>query len=309
MKLSDVREADFAASVLAVPPLARRADGMIDRAANARIVRHVEAGGVTTLLYAGNANLAHAPVSEYAALLDMLEELAGPDTWMIPAIGPDYGRMIDQAAILATRRFPTATILPATAPFDQAGVEEGVLRAAEAAGRPLMLYLRSAQPLRPEQIGRLHRRGAICGVKYAVEATPLTSDPFLTALLGHFPAARMVSGMGERPALTHMRDFGLAGFTSGCVVIAPALSQAMLHAARAGDWAQAEALRALFAPLEDARERMGFIRTLHDAVTIAGIADTGRLLPLVSPLTPAERATITPLVNTLLQATAPASAA
>ena len=31
----------------------------------------------------------------------------------------------------------------------------------------------------------------------------------------------VVSGMGELPAIIHLRDFGLAGFTSGCVCIAP----------------------------------------------------------------------------------------
>ena len=56
-------------SVLAVPPLARSADGRIDRAANEKIIRHIEAGGVSILLYGGNANLYHLPLDEYEPLL------------------------------------------------------------------------------------------------------------------------------------------------------------------------------------------------------------------------------------------------
>lgn len=42
---------DLCASVMAVPPLARNADLSFNAAANAALIRHLEAGGVTTLLY------------------------------------------------------------------------------------------------------------------------------------------------------------------------------------------------------------------------------------------------------------------
>ena len=43
-------------SVIAVPPLARGADLTLNKAENTTLVRHLEAGGVNTLLYGGNAN-------------------------------------------------------------------------------------------------------------------------------------------------------------------------------------------------------------------------------------------------------------
>ncbi|MFP3243812.1 MAG: dihydrodipicolinate synthase family protein, partial [Paraburkholderia sp.] len=101
MKLSPIHDSEFAATVMAVPPLARRADYTLDAVENQKLIRHIEAGGVRTLLYGGNANLYHVAVSEYRELLDMLAESAGPDTRVIPAIGPDYGKMLDQARILA----------------------------------------------------------------------------------------------------------------------------------------------------------------------------------------------------------------
>ena len=117
MKTTPPGPGDFAASVLAVPPLARRADLSLDRAANATLIRHVEAGGIRTLMYGGNANFYHVGMYEYGAILDMLAELAAPDTWVIRSIGPDYGKMIDQADALRGRGFPAAMVLPPAPPF------------------------------------------------------------------------------------------------------------------------------------------------------------------------------------------------
>ena len=75
----------LAASVIAVPPLARDAKLRIDRQENRRLVRFLELGGVSTLLYGGNAVLYHVKLSEYAELLSMLREVAQANTLMIPS--------------------------------------------------------------------------------------------------------------------------------------------------------------------------------------------------------------------------------
>ena len=36
--------------------------------------------------------------------------LAGPDTWILPSVGPDFGKMMDQAALLRSRAFPLSLI-------------------------------------------------------------------------------------------------------------------------------------------------------------------------------------------------------
>ena len=56
------------------------ADRSLAEAANGKIIRHLEAGGVSLLLYGGNANFYHLPLPEYDAALSMLARLAGPDT-------------------------------------------------------------------------------------------------------------------------------------------------------------------------------------------------------------------------------------
>jgi dihydrodipicolinate synthase/N-acetylneuraminate lyase len=301
MKTTPVSPADLGASVFAVPPLARNADLTLNRAANAAQIRHVEAGGVTSILYGGNANLFHVSASEYPDLLDMLEELAGPDTWMIPSVGPEYGLLMDQMAVLKPRKFPTAMVLPLASPGTSDGLETGIGRAADRFGRQLILYIKSETGLTPEALGRLVARGLVCAVKYGIERPDPRQDDFLKRILDNVDRKLVVSGMGERPAIVHLRDFGLAGFTSGCVCIAPKSAALLLKAMQRQDWAEAERLRALFMPLEECRIRLHLIRVLHEALTLSCIADMGPILPMLSNIDAKHHAEIRTLALALKQ--------
>ena len=95
MKTGAVTPADLARSVLAVPPLARHADLSLNTVANRALIRHLENGGVSTLMYGGNANFYNVGMYEYASILDFLAGAAGTDTWVIPSAGPDFGKLID----------------------------------------------------------------------------------------------------------------------------------------------------------------------------------------------------------------------
>jgi dihydrodipicolinate synthase/N-acetylneuraminate lyase len=303
MKTSAVTAADFSASVFSVPPLARRADLSLDFEANRKLIRHIEAGGVHHLLYGGNANLYHIEAGEFAELLGFLAEAASPDSWVIPAIGPDYGKMRDQARVLRDHQFPTVLTLPMGQATHEDGVALGLARVADTFGRPLMLYIKGDGYIAPAAVGRLVREGAVCGIKYAIDRRDPREDAYLTALLDHVDRRIVVSGMGERPAVAHLQHFGLAGFTSGLVCISPAAAQQVLKSAQAGDFAAAAAQAAKFKPLEDAREKLGFIRVLQSLVRLADVADTGPLLPFLANLSPAEEETLKPLLATFLQAT------
>jgi dihydrodipicolinate synthase/N-acetylneuraminate lyase len=302
MKTTPVTKADLGASVFAVPPLARHADLTLNRAANAAQIRHIEAGGVTSILYGGNANLFHVSVSEYPALLDMLEEHAAPNTWMIPSVGPEFGLLMDQMAILKQRRFPTAMVLPLASPGTSDGLENGIAHAADKFGRQLILYIKSETGLTPEALGRLVKRGVVCAVKYGIERPDPKQDDFLKRILANVDRSLVVSGMGERPAIIHLRDFGLAGFTSGCVCIAPRSAMLLLKAMQRGDWAEAERLRAIFMPLEECRIRLHLIRVLHEALTLSGIADMGPILPMLSNIDAKHHAEIRALALALKEA-------
>jgi dihydrodipicolinate synthase/N-acetylneuraminate lyase len=307
MKTTPVSPADLGASVFAVPPLARNADLTLNRAANAAQIRHIEAGGVTSILYGGNANLFHVSASEYPALLDMLEELAGADTWMVPSVGPEYGLLMDQMAVLKQCTFPTAMVLPLASPGTSDGLETGIGRAADRFGRQLILYIKSETGLTPEALGRLVARGLVCAVKYGIERPDPRQDDFLKRILDNVDRKLVVSGMGERPAIVHLRDFGLAGFTSGCVCIAPKSATLLLKAMQRKDWAEAERLRALFMPLEECRIRLHLIRVLHEALSLSGIADMGPILPMLSNIDANHHAEIRALALALKQADAGAA--
>lgn len=282
MNVSPLVESEFASSVMAVPPLARRADLSVDVAENRKLIRHIEAGGVTTLLYGGNANFYHVAVSEYRELLDMLAESAASTTRVIPSIGPDYGKMLDQARILAQTSYRTAMVLPFANFATPAGVEAGLARIADTAGIPLTLYVKSEQYVDVDTLARLVDRGTLSAVKYAIERDDPANDPFLERLLQNVNPARVVSGMGEGPAVIHVRDFGLAAWTTGSGCIASRAVTALMHAIRESRHAEAQRLYDAFMPLETLRDEISLIRVLHDAVTFSGVADMGTILPLLS---------------------------
>ena len=100
MNRSPMQRADLQLSPLAVPPLARNADLSLNAVENARLIRHLEQGGIRFLMYGGNANFYQAQLSEYEALLRMLDELSSERTWVIPSVGPDFGKMMDQVVTL-----------------------------------------------------------------------------------------------------------------------------------------------------------------------------------------------------------------
>jgi dihydrodipicolinate synthase/N-acetylneuraminate lyase len=63
---------------------------------------------------------------------------------------------------------------------------------------------------------------------------------------------------------------------------------ALLRAIKRGEFAEAERLRALFIPLEDLRDAHSPLRVLHEAVRLAGIAETGPMQPFLSNIDDAQ---------------------
>jgi dihydrodipicolinate synthase/N-acetylneuraminate lyase len=302
LKTTAVTRDDLSRSVIAVPPLARHADLSLNRAANDALIRHMEAGGVRTLLYGGNANFYHVGIDEYAGLLDFLSDAVSDDTWVIPSVGPDYGRAMHQAKLLKSRAFPTAMLLPMSFPYTDAGLADGARRFTDALGKPAVMYVKTDGYLRPETLRALVDEQRVASIKYAVVREDPATDPYLRELIAAVGADLIVSGIGERPAITHMRDFGLAGFTSGSVCVAPQGSTRMLALLNERRYDDAQAIRSRYLPLEDARDAISPIRVLHDAVSLAGIADMGPILPMLTNLDAAQKELLRPIAQQLLAA-------
>lgn len=288
MKTTPVKRADLQRSVISVPPLALNADFSVNVPENSKIVDWMRAGGVSTFLYGGNANLYNMGVAGFSEVLDALEKIAADDDWMIPSIGPDYGKAMDQISLLKGRDFPTAMILPLAFPTTSAGIATGLRKLADAYGKPVVAYIKSEGFVDPKDLASVLADGVVCSVKYAVVRDDPAKDDYLRALVDACGTERLVSGIGERPAIVHMADFALTGFTSGSVCVAPDLSTAMLHALKAGDITRAEELREAFLPLEDLRDGFSPLTVLHAAVEEAEIAVTGPLIPFLSNLEDAE---------------------
>jgi dihydrodipicolinate synthase/N-acetylneuraminate lyase len=297
---------DDLAGVFAVPPLPRRPEGTrsLNFDAAECVARHIEAGGITRYLYGGNAFLYHITLDEYQALVDWLAGF--PDSrWAIPSVGPSFGRGIDQARILGRHGFRTAMVLPCNDPRDARGMEAGVREIAAAAGVPLILYLKSEDGFGTDKeagldaVGRLIDDGVAVAIKYAVVLDDPRRDPYLDGLLRRVDRRRIISGMGERPAIVHMRDFELPGFTTGSGCIASRTCTALFEACVAKDWGRAEELRSRFMPLEDLRDAWGPARVLHHATELAGIAPSGPIPPYVSSLGAQQAQQLAPIAREL----------
>ncbi len=306
MSATDVGRTPGLAGVFAVPPLPRRTDARrtLDLDAAEAVARHIEAGGITRFLYGGNAFLYHASLVDFASLLEWLSGFAA-SRWAIPSIGPSFGRALDQAHLLKQRSFPAVMMLPCSDPRDARGMEAGLREVAAEAATPLILYLKSEDGFGSDRdegldaVGRLIDEGVAIAIKYAVVRAHPLEDDYLDGLLRRVDRARIISGMGERPAIEHLRDYRLVGLTTGSGCIAPRRCQELFDAAGAGDWTRAAALRGGFMPLEDMRDAWGPARVLHHATELAGVAPTGPIPPYVSALDASRVAQLAPVARAL----------
>jgi 4-hydroxy-tetrahydrodipicolinate synthase len=284
MKTTTVTPVDLTASVLSVPPLCRRPDYSLCREQNIKLLAHLRSRGVSTFMYGGNANLYHMAPSEFIRFAALVQDIAGDADWIIPSVGSDFGKACDQLAFLRGEGFPTAMVLPHRFPFTPAGIATGLRKLADIYGRPIIAYVKDDGFIEPHDLARLVGDGAVCAIKYALVRADPAADPFLDKLLDHVDRNIVISGIGERPSIAHLTHYRLAGFTSGSVCVAPTLSTGLLRALQRGDRKEAERLRSLFIPLEDLRDKHSPLRVLHAAVALAGIAETGPLLPFLSTI-------------------------
>src|SRR5207247_11475510 len=111
MKTNSISSEDLR-GVFAVPPLARRRDPArsLDLAQNDLIVRHIISGGITRLIYGGNAFLYHTTLAEFEELLEWLAGFSD-QLWAIPSSEPSDGHSTAQTQLLRQFQFPSVTVL------------------------------------------------------------------------------------------------------------------------------------------------------------------------------------------------------
>ncbi len=272
----------ISSSPWAVPSLARHDDYSLSTEANKQIIKHIESGGIQTLLYGGNAIFYHLTLKQYEAALELISTQAGKSTWVIPATGPAYGTMLDQLPILKEFKFPTVMVLPQSDITTSLGLTRGIKSYADKFGKPVVVYLKYDGKIKAEHVKSLVDDGHVAAIKYAVVRKDYAEDTYLKEITDLVDPSLILSGLGDQPAIVHMRDFKLGGFTTGCGCIAPRISMALLKAIQTEDYARADELRRMFLPLEDLRDNNGPIIVLHEATSLSGIAKTGPILPHLS---------------------------
>lgn len=279
MQISQLRQ-----SVVAVPPLARNDDFSINKNENKKLIQYLEDGGVKTLLYGGNANFYNISLKDFETTLSCLNEVADENTLVIPSIGPSFGFMNDQVEILKDHSFPTVMVLPTAFAFTESGVATGIRHIAEKIQKPLVLYIKNEGYMNNEDVAKLVNDNLISVIKYAIVRQNPERDDVLSHLVEKVNPSMIMSGIGEQPAITHLHKYQLGGYTSGCVCIAPQQSTKMLQALVSGEIERAEHIRKVFEPLENLRNSINPIRVLHEAVSLAEIAETGPHYPNLSPI-------------------------
>ena len=262
---------------------ARRAAQPRSRRRRARRARTSRPAASRGILYGGNAFLYHITLDEFEALLGWLAGVPGDALGRFPSLGPSFGRAMDQARLLRRHAFRCAMMLPCGDPRDARGMEAGLREIADAAGMPLILYLKSEDgfgadlergPRRGRPADRRRRRGRDQVRRRARRsaATIRISTACCAASIARASSAAWASGRrsctcatsssaASRPARAASRPRSCSALFDACA------------AQRLGRAPRRCAPR--FMPLEDLRDAWGPARVLHHATELAGIAPTG----------------------------------
>ena len=203
----------------------------------APIVARCAAAGVDALTVNGNT-------SEFYGLTFAEAERMQAEVPAIVAgrakVVAGIGRSVNEAVRLAARaKADGADAVMVHQPPDPfaspRGVAEYVRRVGDAAGLPVVLYLRNAG-IGDAAIAALATLPGVVAVKWASADLMALARAIRAA-----PGLRFVCGLAE-PWAPPMTALGAQGFTSGLINVAPRRSVAILTALRAGDMARANTL-------------------------------------------------------------------
>jgi hypothetical protein len=126
--------------------------------------------------------LAPTQIDVFCRIQDIAAEVGTRDTIVIPSVGPDYGKMMDQAEILKDMDFPTAMVLPLSFPGTAEGAVTGVRNFARVFGKKVIVYVKSEDIYTPPALAELVNEGLVVAIKYAVVREDPTDDAFLSEL-------------------------------------------------------------------------------------------------------------------------------
>lgn len=281
-------------------PIGLNVDLSVNATATLQLARHVRRGGIAALLFAGNANLQSMSIGQFGAVLDLADDCAADGKVMI-GMGPELGRMLDQAPLVERSGFSNILILPILGPSDTHGTADGIRHIVQRLGHGVTVDLVRDNHLRPVTLAKLRDEGAVVAVRYCVPATNPGDDGYLDRVVEVMGVQQVISGVGEPAALDHLHVRKLGGMTSGVAALLPTRVRAVVAALGADQPGEARRLLAPLLELERVREMLGPVQVLHDAVSHSGIAAMGPQMPMLSPVKAKYRAAMEAAVAALLE--------
>ena len=269
------REACRNVLVVAITP--RREDRQVDLAGVRKNVRYLIQHGVDFIMpECGTGMVYDASLEEYEAVVGTFLDAAGDAAYVVPGIGPGFGRALEMGHIARSLGVAGVMIMPVVGPASANGVYNGLREITKTVQLPTVLYQRRLDIMPADDAVSLCELDDVVGLKYAVDDL----DAFDRIIERAGAHAAMVCGMAEDPCIDYMAR-GAVGFSSGMANFVPQMSLTLRERFAAGDRGEAERLRALMVPFEDLRGENAArysSSALHAAMDHAGLAG-GPVIP------------------------------
>lgn len=270
------------ATVLVVAITPRLGDGRVDVGGVRRNAEFLIASGADFLMpMCGTGLVYDASLEEYETAVGAVVDQAGSRAFVVPGIGPGYGRSLEMAAIARSAGAAGVMIMPIVGPASDNGAKAGLEGIARSCRLPVLLYQRRLDIMPVDHVVELCRLEEVVGLKYAVD--DLSAFSRIVVRAGQHAA--MICGMAEDPCIDYL-EAGAVGFSSGMANFVPRMSLELLRSFREGDAEAAARLRAEMVPFEDLRGEDSArysSSALHSAMEYAGQAG-GPVVPFAEPV-------------------------
>lgn len=286
-------------SVMVVTTTPRHPDRSVDVDGVKRNARYLVDRGVRMLMpQCGTGLVYDESLEAYRHTVAAMMDAVGDQAYVIPGIGPGYGRALEMGQIARDLGVDAMMIMPIVGPASPEGVYTGLNDLIQSLDLPMVLYLKDARLMPVESTTRLARMKNVHAIKYAVT----DFDLFDTLVNEVGDDTVLLCGMAEKPAVAFM-DHGAKGYSSGMANFVPKLSLALHAAYFSGDRAEVERIHALMVPFEDIRsEGRGkyTASAIHVALERIGLAG-GPVIPMQTDVATEDLERIQELTDALMR--------
>ena len=285
--------------VLVVTITPRRPDRTVDIEGVKRNAVYLADRGVNIIMpQCGTGLVYDSSLEDYRITVDATMEAVGDRIYVIPGVGPGFGRAEETGQIAREIGVDAVMIMPVVGPASSEGVYTGMCDLIDSLGLPVVLYLKDARLMPVDATVRLARMPQVHAIKYAV----VDLDMFDALVQEVSDDVVLLCGMAEKPAVTFM-DHGAQGYSSGMANFVPKLSLTMHRAYASGDRAEVERIHGLLVPFEDIRgEGKGKYNAsaLHVANEHVGLAG-GPVLPMCTDVAAEDLGRVRDLTDLLME--------